>query len=90
VQTLTSLREAQTATAAAHAGSGEEGGDAVTVATLKAESEKLREALRRLNSSSVQDKQTLATQGARLSALDQEVVALRVRLPSFRCRCTML
>lgn len=83
VQTLTSLNEAQAAAAAAHGGARSGGaatdeGGALALASLKAENEKLREALRRLNSSSVQDKQTLATQTPRLAALEIEVAELKV------------
>ena len=86
VQTLTSLNEAQAAAAAAHGGARSGGaatdtdeGGALALASLKAENEKLREALRRLNSSSVQDKQTLAAQTPRLAALEIEVAELKVR-----------
>jgi len=83
VQTVTSLHEAQTAAVAAHStgsqGQGQgEGGDGALVLTLRAKNDKLREALRRLNSVSVQDKQTLGAQGPRLAALDKEVAELRV------------
>lgn len=85
VQTLTSLHEAQASAAAAHGArtvgtsAAEDGADgALALATIRAENEKLREALRRLNSVSVQDKQTLATQTARLAVLEKEYVELKV------------
>ena len=85
VQSLKSLGEAQAAAGAARGastaavGTGGEGEDLSTaLAALKIENDKLREALRRLNTVSVQDKQTLASQTSRLTALETEATELRV------------
>jgi regulator of replication initiation timing len=78
VQTLTALREAQVQAQPVTAT--EEGGDAQALATARAENDKLREALRRLNTTAAQDKTTLATQSTRLTALESEVSELRVSL----------
>jgi chromosome segregation ATPase len=78
VQTLTELREAQVQ--AQPVTVAEEGGDAQALATARAENDKLREALRRLNATAAQDKTALATQSTRLTALESEVSELRVCL----------
>ena len=97
VEALTSVNEAQAAAAAAAAGAGggsntassssadgSGGGDGAIVAALRAENDKLREALRRLNSVSVQDKQSLVTQNARVTALEAETSKLESECAALR------
>ncbi len=85
MQSLKSRGEAQAAAGAARGastaamGASGEGEDLSTaLAALTIENDKLREALRRLNTVSVQDKQTLTTQTSKLTALEAEATELRV------------